>query len=154
MNMIADVYQDTRYALRMLAKNPGFTAIAVLTLALGIGANTAVFSLINAVLLRMLPVANPQELVVLEASQRGGRGIISFPMYRDLRAHQEGLTDIFASAGETPIRLTIPQGSESVELDNIRTDFVTANYFTVLGLRPVAGRFFTEDEDRNPNSSE
>ncbi len=138
----------------MLAKNPGFTAIAVLTLALGIGANTAVFSLINAVLLRMLPVANPQELVVLEASQHGGPGIISFPMYRDLRAHQEVLTDIFASAGETPIRLTIPQGSESLDLDNIRTDFVTANYFTVLGLRPVAGRFFTEDEDRNPNSSE
>ena len=149
-----NLLQDLRYGIRMLTKNPGFTAVAVLTLALGIGANTAVFTLINAVLLRTLPVSNPRELVELNAAQRGGRGIISFPMYRDLRARQQVLTDIFASAGETPIRLTIPNGSESVELDNIRTDFVTANYFGVLGLQPVAGRFFAEDEDRNPGSSE
>jgi predicted permease len=152
--MVAETYQDLRYALRMLVKNPGFTAVAVLTLALGIGANTAVFTLINAVLLRTLPVSNPRELVELNTAQRGGQGIISFPMYRDLRARQQVLTDIFASAGETPIRLTIPNGSESVELDNIRTGFVTANYFGVLGLQPAAGRFFTEEEDLNPNSSE
>lgn len=142
--------QDLRYGVRMLVKNPGFTAVAVLTLALGIGANTAVFTLINAVLFRTLPVPNPRELVELNAA----RGIISFPMYRNLRARQQVLTDIFASAGETPVRITIPIGGESVELDNVRTDFVTANYFGVLGLQPVAGRFFTEDEDRNPQSSE
>ena len=146
--------QDLRYGLRMLVKSPGFTAVAVLTLALGIGANTAVFTLINAVVLRTLRVPNPRELVELNAAQRSGLGIISFPMYRDLRARQQVLTDTFASAGETPIRLTILNGSETVELDNIRTSFVTASYFGVLGLQPVAGRFFTEDEDRNPNSSE
>lgn len=148
------VLHDLRYGARMLVKQPGFTLVAVVTLALGIGANTAVFTLINAVLLRMLPVSNPQQLVELNATQRSGRAIISFPMYRDIRSRQQVLTDIFASAGETPLRLTIPNGSESVELDNIRTDFVTANYFGVLGLQPAAGRFFTEEEDRNPNSSD
>jgi len=146
--------QDLRYGIRMLVKSPGFTAVALLTLALGIGANTAVFTLINAVLLRTLPVSNPRELVELNAAQTSGRYIISFPMYRDLRARQEVLTDVFATAGETPVRLTIPNGSESVELDNIRTNFVTGNYFDVLGLQPAAGRFFTEEEDRNSNSSE
>jgi predicted permease len=148
------VFQDVRYAIRLLVKQPGFTAVAVLTLALGIGANTAVFTLVNAVLLRMLPVSKPQELVELTAAQKTGRAIISFPMYRDIGARQQVLTDIFATAGETPLRLTIPHGNESVELDNIRTDFVTANYFGVLGLRPAAGRFFTAEEDRNPNTSD
>ncbi|HKE55790.1 MAG TPA: ABC transporter permease, partial [Pyrinomonadaceae bacterium] len=146
--------QDLRYAFRLLVKQPGFTAVAVLTLALGIGANTAVFTLVNAVLLRMLPVAKPQELVELTATQKTGRAIISFPMYRDIMARQQVLTDIFATAGETPLRLTAPQGNESVELDNIRTDFVTANYFAVLGLQPAAGRFFTAEEDQNPNTSD
>jgi predicted permease len=152
--VVLTLLQDLRYGIRMLVKSPGFTAVAVLTLALGIGANTAVFTLINAVVLRTLRVPNPRELVELNAAQRGGRGIISFPMYRDLRARQQVLTDTFASAGDTPIRLIILNGSETVELDNIRTSFVTASYFGVLGLQPVAGRFFTEDEDRNPNSSE
>ena len=145
--------RDIRYGLRSLLKSPGFAAVIVLTLALGIGANTAVFTLIDTLLLRTLPVANPRELVVVTAGP-GTRSIISFPMYRDLRALQQVFTDIFASAGETPVRLTVLNGSESAEVDNVRTDFVTANYFAVLGVQPAAGRFFTEDEDRNPQSSE
>jgi predicted permease len=145
--------QDLRYGVRMLLKKPGFTVIAVITLALGIGANTAVFTLINALLLRSLPVANPQELVVVSASGRGTPGIISFPMYRDLRERQEVFTDILASAGERLVRLTIPNGTGTVEVDNVRTSQITANYWQVLGVQPALGRFFTEEEDRIPNSS-
>jgi predicted permease len=143
--------QDVRYGLRMLFANKGFTIVAVLTLALGIGANTAVFTLINALLLRSLPVPNPNELVVLSTHGAGGPGIISFPMYRDLRSHQTALTDIEASTGAGPVRLTIPG---AIELDNIQTNSVTGNYWSVFGVQPAAGRFFGEDDDRNPNSSE
>src|SRR6266511_2219961 len=147
------LWQDLRYGARMLFQQPGFTLIAVVTLALGIGANTAVFTLINAHLLRSLPVANPQELVVVSASGRGTPGISSFPMYRDLRARQEVFTDILASAGDTLVRLTIPNGTGTVEVDNVRTSQITANYWQLLGVQPAFGRFFTEDEDRIPNSS-
>ncbi|MCI0392625.1 MAG: ABC transporter permease [Acidobacteria bacterium] len=150
--------QDIRYGLRMLVKHKGFTTVAVLTLALGIGANTAVFSLINALLLRALPVANPHELVVISPRGQGFKGgpaSITFPMYRDMRARQEVFTDILATdTGANAFRLTIPDGTGTVELDNIQTSLVTANYWSVLGVQPALGRFFTEDEDRNPNSSE
>jgi predicted permease len=147
--------QDLRYGVRMLLKHKGFTTVAVLTLALGIGANTAVFTLINALLLRELPVTDPQELVVVRARSQSADAFISFPMYRDLRARQEVFTDIMAAgAGMNLVRLTIPAGTGTVELDNIQTSLVTANYWNVLGVQPALGRFFTEDEDSNPNSAE
>ena len=155
-----DMFQDLRFGLRMLLKHRGLTTVAVITLALGIGANTAVFTLINALLLRALPVKNPQELVILNVINGRGPGDsgyfprISFPMYRDLRARQEVLTDIVASGARRSIRLTIPGGAGTVEVDNVQTSLVTANYWSVLGVEPALGRFFTEDEDRNPNSSE
>jgi len=150
---IENLWQDLRYGARMLMKQPGFTLIAVITLALGIGANTAVFTLINALLLRALPVAKPHELVVISAGGQGTPGIISFPMYRDLRARQEVFTDILASGGARSVRLTIPGGSGTVEVDNVQTGLVTANYWNVLGVQPALGRFFSEAEDRVPNSS-
>ncbi len=149
-----EMFQNLRYGMRMLLKHKGFTAVAVLTLALGIGANTAVFSLINALLLRTLPVSNPHELVTISAHAGSGFGFISFPMYRDLRARQEVFTDILANGGGTSVRLTIPGGSKTVEMDNVQIGLVTANYWSVLGVQPALGRFFTEDEDLNPNSSE
>lgn len=144
---------DIRYAVRMLRKTPAFTAVAVLSLALGIGANTAVFTLINALILRTLPVANPSELVTLSSRIAGGPGFISFPMYRDLEAKQQVFTGILASAGETPSRIVIPSRSEPAVLDNVPVSFVTANYFAVLGVPPSIGRFFTSSEDRDPDSS-
>ena len=152
-NMIADLWQDLRFGARMLRKQPGFTLIAALTLALGIGANTAVFTLINAFLLRALPVANPHELVVINARGQGTPDIISFPMYRDLRSRQDVFTDILASAGTDSVRLSIPGESGTAEVDNVQRGLVTANYWNVLGVQPALGRFFTEDEDRIPNSS-
>ena len=145
--------QDVRYGLRTLRHSPAFTGVAVLSLALGIGANAAVFALLNAVLLRVLPVAHPQELVALKAA--GKSGIISYPMYRDLRERQRVFTDILATAGDTPYRVTIPgSGGRQTELDNVRVDFVSGNYFDVLGVAPAAGRLFQPDDDRNPNSGE
>ncbi|HEU4389401.1 MAG TPA: ABC transporter permease, partial [Blastocatellia bacterium] len=114
-------------------------------------ANTSVFTVINSILLRMLPIPNPNELVVINGRIGGNPGYISFPMYLDLRAQQQVFTDMMASAGETPVRLTIPDGGE---VDNVRTSFVTPSYFGVLGVQPAIGRFFTEDEDRDPDSSE
>jgi predicted permease len=147
--------QDLRYGVRMLRTHKGFTAVAVLTLALGIGANTAVFTLINALLLRALPVTDPHELVVIRARSQSVDAFISFPMYRDLRARQQVFTDILAAgAGMELVRLTMPAGTGTVELDNIQTSRVTPNYWNVLGVHPALGRFFTEDEDRNPNSAE
>ncbi len=147
---LESLWQDLRFGLRMLRKNPGFTLIAVLTLALGIGANTAVFTLINALLLRPLPVAKPNELVSINTPGK----FVSFPMYQDLRARQEVFTDILASGGGSQVRLTIPGGGGAVEVDNVRISPVTSNYWGLLGIQPALGRFFTEDEDRNPNSSE
>src|SRR5262245_32825669 len=156
-----EMIQDLRFGLRMLLKYRGVTLVAVITLSLGIGANTAVFTLINALLLRPLPVTNPYDLVVINAINRrnvqGGNAYyprLSFPMYCDLRARQGALTDIFASGARRPVRLTIPSGAGTVEVDNVQTSLVTANYWSVLGVEPALGRFFTEDEDRNPNSSE
>ncbi len=149
-----EMFQDIRFGLRMLLKNPGFTLITVFILALGIGANTAVFTLINSILLRPLPVANPHELVAIEARNGGDQGYISFPIYRDLRTRQEVFTDILVKGGEGSFRLTIPNEVGSTEIDNVSVSSVSANYWNVLGVRPEIGRFFTEDEDRNPNSSE
>src|SRR5262245_11571660 len=152
---IDTLWQDIRYGVRQLWKSPGFACVAVLTLALGIGANTAVFTVINAFLLRPLPVANPHELVVINARGVGFMGIMTFPMYRDLRARQEVFTDILASSmGANFVRLTIPAGTGTEELDNIQARRVTASYWSVLGVEPALGRFFTEDEDRTPNTSE
>src|SRR6266542_3379973 len=138
--------QDVRYAARMLRKSPAFTLVAVLSLALGIGANVAVFTVINAVMLRTLPVPHARDLVVVDSRYRAEQGRISFPMYRDLRARQQVFTDMLASAGETPVRLTIPAADggsgASVSIDNVRASFVTASYFSVLGRQPALGRFY------------
>jgi MacB-like protein len=149
-----EMFQDLRFGIRMLLKNPSFSLIAVFTLALGIGANTAVFTLINAILLRTLPVESPYKLVALDARIGGNPGYISFPMYRDLRARQEVFTDILASAGGNSVRLTIPNGTGTIEMENVHESLVSASYWNVLGVQPAIGRFFTEEEDRDPNSSE
>jgi predicted permease len=138
--------QDLRYAIKMLRHNPAFTAVVVLTLALGIGANTAVFTLINAVLLQSLPVTNPHRLVELN-------GFVSFPMYRDLRDSQQVFTGVFAASDRT-FRLTLPSNTQPAELDNIAVEAVSGNYFSVLGVNPALGRLLNESDDQNPESSE
>ena len=152
--------QDIRYALRMLLKNPGFTAVAVLTLALGIGANTAIFSVLDSVLLRSLPVAHPEELALLTdpdshgqsfGSEGGERSLLAYSEFQYLRDHNEAFSKLFAADSQLPdVDITIGNASSSgsVQKETARVRLVSGEYFETLGLQPAAGRFFTPDVDR------
>jgi putative ABC transport system permease protein len=127
----------------MLAKRPSFTIIAVITLALGIGANTAIFSVVNAVLLRALPYHNSNRLVILWSTDSGGqRGELSIPETGEFRAQMKSLEDLAAVQSQS-VNLT---GGERPE--RIRGAFVSANFFKVFNLAPLVGRTFLEGEDQ------
>ena len=134
--------QDLSYGVRTLRRTPVFTLVVVASLALGIGANTAVFTIINAVLLRTLPVPDPQQLVRLSASP-----VLSFAMYQDLRPRQQVFTDILATTREWQVRLEVTGPTGTSTLDNVPTSFVSTNYFDVLLVRPQIGRFFLAQDD-------
>ncbi|MEK6281438.1 MAG: ABC transporter permease [Acidobacteriota bacterium] len=135
--------QDIRYGARMLAKKPLFTIIAVITLALGIGANTAIFSVVNAVLLRALPYHNADKLIVLSSTTSSGdRDALSVPEAQDYRAGMQSLEDLAAFQSQS-VNVT---GGERP--DRVRGAFVSANFFKVFNLNPIIGRTFAEGEDR------
>ena len=139
-----DLAQDTRYGLRMLRRSPGFTAVAVLTLALGIGANTAIFSLLDAFLLEKLPVKDPQELVFVRAIRSDGQtlGEFSYRKFEQLRDHNSSFSGMYAFDASNG-NVTVDGQSEIVP-----NDFVTGNYFEVLGAGALLGRTLTPDDDR------
>src|SRR5467141_1478178 len=144
------VLRDLKYTIRMLARTPGFTAVAVLTLALGIGANTAIFTLLDQVLLRLLPVKDPQQLVLLTMRGRHygsnwGGNAVSHPMFRDFRDHNEVFSDMFCRF-PTSASLSFGQQAEreSVEL-------VSGTYFSALGIVPAMGRILTPEDDQVPS---
>jgi predicted permease len=130
--------QDLRYGARMLMKQPGVTLIAMLTLALGIGMNTAIFSLINTVLLRPMAVAQPERLARIYL--RGSQGT-SFPNYRDLAAGNQVFSEL---AGHAVMRLNLGQGEAMTKVGG---ELVTGNYFAALGVRPMIGRTFGTETD-------
>ncbi len=132
---IETLTQDARYALRMLRKNPGFTAVAILTLALGIGANTSIFTVINAVLLRPLPFARPQELV----TWRGNESLLDID---DIRAQSSFFA---AGGGLNPEVMDYTGGSEPI---GINAGYVDAGLFQVLGVPAMLGRTLTPEDDR------
>jgi putative ABC transport system permease protein len=138
------LWQDIRFAARMLAKSPGFTAVAVLTLALGIGANTAIFSVVDAILLRRLPVEAPERLVMVHnqlPKVNLPRTEISALQFLDYAAR----TDVFESAAAITFRNYNLTGTDRpMRLRGIRA---SASVFSVLGVHPVAGRVFTAAED-------
>ena len=141
--------QDIRYTFRVLGKKPGFAAVAILSLALGIGANVAVFSLVNSVLFKPMPVKEPERLAALyttEAQSRIPSGF-SHPDYVDYRDNSEVFTDLM---GFTGIPLNLSAGGDQPEL--IWGEMVTGNYFSGLGVETVVGRGFMPEEDLTPNS--
>jgi predicted permease len=134
--------QDLSYAVRQLAKSPAFTIIAILTLALGIGANTALFSVVNGVLLNPLPFSHPEQLVAIHESKPNfDRGSISFPNFRDWRKDNHTFS---AMAVSRPYALSLTGMGEAEQVDN---EFISSDYFTVLGVRPLLGRLFVNGED-------
>src|SRR5260221_1683498 len=159
-SVVDTLWQDLRFAARMLAKNPAFTAVAVLTLALGIGANTAIFSLMNAVLLRSLPVQNPSQLVLFGAGKWGGImdevpsrtwQLFSYPFYRQVQQDGRVFSGVTAvSSMPNGVHGTIGDASEAEAID---ARLVSGTYFATLGVNPVLGRAFSEDDDRIPGGS-
>ena len=135
---------DFRYALRMLAKAPGFTAIAILTLALGIGANSAIFSVIDTVLLRPLPFSKPNQLIAVwsKVTAESDKETGSFPDYADIRDQSQTLDALFAYTRASTVLGT---GNESSALQGLA---VTSDIFRALAVRPFLGRTFTRDEEK------
>src|SRR5688500_7918745 len=135
--------QDLTYGLRMLVKSPGFSLVAILSLALGIGANTAIFSLINAVLLRPLPVTDPGTLVAVSTTDQRNPGNlpVSHLNFKDLRAQNAVFTD---TAALTFNQVNYSHGQES---EQIPVQVVTANFFSLLGAEPAMGRGFRPEEE-------
>lgn len=152
---VESTLQDLRFALRTLRKSPGFTAIAVLTLALGIGANAAIFTLIDAVMLRSLPVANPGQLYrlgdnnnccVMTGTQNDGSFVLySYALYKELRGHTPEFSEL--AAFEPSLEdLSVRRGGGSAT-EPYKAEYVSGNYFTMFGIEPFAGRLLEPADD-------
>jgi putative ABC transport system permease protein len=139
------LWQDLRYGARMLLKKPGFTLIAVITLALGIGANTAIFSLVNTAMLRPLPVERPEQLVSINNGALN-LPVIPYPNYRDFRDRNKSFSGMLAYR-YTPLGL-----SHNGVNERVWGYLATGAYFEVLGVKPALGRFFTPDDDKSPGA--
>jgi predicted permease len=154
------IQQDLRYAIRVLAASPGFTTVAVLLLALGIGANAAIFSLVNSVLMSRLPVRNPQELVILTdpndsgvsiGSSGGERGLLTYAEYRELQQRTHSFVSLMASQSATTNVQARIAGSDEPEKMTVR--LVTASFFSTLGVPAAIGRTFVADDDKTEGAA-
>src|SRR5882757_8593795 len=155
---MATIWQDFRYALRGMIKNPIFSIIVVATLALGIGANTAIFSLLDAVLLKSLPVQEPERLVLFGKGEsqglsngfpNGSTDLFSYPFYQEMRQHKEVFTEV-ASLLSIPwdVHGRVNTGIASADAEQINVQLVSGTYFSVLGVKAGLGRTFTEADDQ------
>ncbi len=147
---MASFWQDLRYNLRLLRLSPGFTLVAVLTLALGIGANTAIFQLISAIRLRSIPVKNPQELGTIRIADRHwGSGQfsskysqLSFPMWEEIRKRQEAFSEMAVWSND---QYNLATGGEVRFANGLR---VSGDFFRVLGVQPALGRLLGPEDDQ------
>jgi putative ABC transport system permease protein len=135
--------QEVRYALRQMHKAPGFAVLAVITLALGIGANTAMFTVIESVLLRPLPYQHSDRLVFIGPEDSDGFGSSSYVTYRDVREQAQKLENVALFSED----VGVVQGKEGSA--SVVTPGVTPNTFELLGTRPLLGRTFTEEEGQS-----
>ena len=138
---MTSLWQNVRYIIRTLGKNPGFAMVSVLSLALAIGANTAIFSLLDALLLRDLPVHHPERLVELSVVRRGDKIMFSYPMFREIESGQKVFSGLigWSSGAETNVEF-------HGELFRANVRSVTGNYYSVLGTTPLLGRLLTPDD--------
>ena len=158
-NYLSNLRQDIAYALRSMRQNVGFTAVVLLTLALGIGANTSTFTLIDSLVLRTLPVPHPEQLVTIgDPARTGGlsdgtvrNDILSYPVFADVRDQAKTLRGIYATGRTARIDLLAETGQK--EPDHPRGRFVSSTYFSVLEIPAAVGRTFTTDEDRVPGGA-
>jgi predicted permease len=140
---VEEFVEDVRYGLRTLSKKPGFTTVAVLTLALGIGANTAIFSFVNAVLLRELPVKDPQQLAFPRIIEpKGSGGEFAYGEFEEIRDRSQSFSGVFA------FDTTRFLASFNGQTDFVWGQCVSANFYSILGVNPILGREFTEQEDQ------
>lgn len=156
-NTMKDLFQDLKYALRVLRKNPGFTAVAVLSLALGIGANTAIFQLFDAVFLRTLPVKAPEQLAEVRipptspgraGKVHGARPELTYAQWEQIRDRQQVFSDVFAWGGET---FNLARGGEARYARGL---WVSGDFFRVLGVTPALGRVLGPADDRKGAGSQ
>src|SRR3954471_17175687 len=137
---------DLRYALRILRRSPLFATVAILSLAIGIGANTAIFTLIDQIVLRQLPIRDPDQLVMLfqrgshNGSNMGGR-MHSYPIYQDYQKKAEPLAEVLCR------RLVPASVSVDNQTERVEAEMVSGNYFSMLGVKPAVGRVFNSQED-------
>jgi hypothetical protein len=132
--------QDLRYAFRQMRAKPGFTAAAIFTLALGIGANTAIFRVLDAVVLSSLPVKNPEQLVQVIPKQNGKPWAVSYPLFREMSARQTVLAGMFATSDVDP--------SSASDNSALRARLVTGRYFELLGANAQLGRTIVDSDDQ------
>ena len=149
LRLLGELRADVRYAVRMLRRSPSFAIVAVLSLGFGIGANTAIFSLVDTVLLKSLPVREPERLFFVDNSggKSGGGNGPPYPCYEILRDHNRYFSGLAAFNGAGPLNVTIDGVAE-----RIRAQYASGSYFDVLGVRSLYGRVFTPSDDLAPSS--
>ena len=149
--IIETTLQDLRFAIRVLRRSPVYTTVVVLTLALGIGANTAIFSLVDAVLIKLLPVNNPEQLVAIDTfNQRGERTNFSYPLFEQLRDRTNTFNGVFTAIdGTSRMEMIGPANSEPLPVE---VQLVSGEYFPVLGVRAITGRTLTIEDNKVPGA--